>query len=58
MAELDRSTRALKMLNNVKYQVNDMETRVNQLMANIRSTEEVSLYVERSLPLQVHFQLC
>ena len=35
-----------------------METSIRQLLGHLHSNEEVALYLERALPIQMHLQVC
>ena len=53
----DNTTRALNALKSVKEKMSVSDTIIGELKARIDSTEHMSFFIERSLPVQLHLMV-
>ena len=54
----DKTERALKSLLSLKEKFKNYTAIIDQCKARIECTDQIQLFVERSLPILIHLQLC
>ena len=58
LLKVDVVNNKMKVLKTLEYRQANLETNVRQLLGHLHSNEELALYLERALPIQLHLQVC
>ena len=58
LLKLDRSDQAIKQLETLDAVVKRLTSNMDQVMNSREDIDLVSHYIEKHLPIQIHFQLC